>query len=129
MSDSTYMQNYLHPPKKAPKPAMKVFPDGREVLDLKTKVGADEYQRRKLQMFDRQGGRCGLQISPQCKARGGRLLRAECQFGHEVSRGGGKRDDRIEIEGRPVCRALCPWCNSLQGSRKMSEFVNPLESF
>jgi hypothetical protein len=104
------------------------YPDGREVCQLTSKKGSDEYQRRKFVMLKRQGGFCGLQISPQCKARGGRLPKAESQFGHEVSRGGGKRDDRIEIDGKPVCRALCPWCNSLQGSRKMSTFIDPLDT-
>ena len=56
MSDpNLHAESSLHPPKKAPKPMMKVFPDGREVLDLKTRAGADEYQRRKLEMWDRQG--------------------------------------------------------------------------
>jgi hypothetical protein len=110
------------------------YPDGREVCQLTSKKGSDEYQRRKFVMLDRQGGRCGLQISPQCKTRGGRLPKAESQFGHEVSRSGGKQDDRIEVldpktgKMKPQNRALCPWCNSLQGSRKMSTFIDPLDT-
>jgi hypothetical protein len=108
--------------KKPPKPMMKVFPDGREILDLKTKAGSDEYQRRKLEMWDRQGKRCALMITDICKQRQGRWPKDEIQFGHEVSRGGGKQDDRIEVDGKPRNRALCAWCNSLQGSRPMSYF-------
>ena len=105
------------------------YPDQREICDQKSKKGRDEYQRRKFVMFNRQKGLCGLQISPQCKSNGGKMSKLYCQFGHEVSRGGGKQDDRIEIDGKPHNRALCPWCNSLQGSRKMSIFIDPLESF
>ena len=66
---------------------IKVFTGGREVCDLLTKSGRDEYHRRVRAMWERQGKKCGLQISPQCKARGGRLTWEESQFGHEVSRG------------------------------------------
>ena len=124
MSDPTYMQNYLHPPKKPPKPAVKVMKDGREICDQLTKAGRDEYRGRTKTMWNRQGGRCGLMISPQCKQRGGRWAFNEVQFGHEVSRGGGKQDDRIEVDGKPRNRALCAWCNGLQGSRPMSDFCD-----
>jgi hypothetical protein len=103
-------------------PWIKIFPDGREILNLKTKAGSDEYQRRKLEMWERQGRRCALQITEICKQRQGRWPKDEIQFGHEVSRGGGKQDDRIEVDGKPRNRALCAWCNSLQGSRPISYF-------
>ncbi len=102
--------------------AVKVFPSGREICNQLTKAGRDEYSRRKRVMWERQGGRCGLMISPQCKERNGRWPFTEIQFGHDVSRGGGKQDDRTEVDGVPKNRALCSWCNSLQGSRKMSDF-------
>ena len=126
MSDPTYMQNYLHPPKKPPKPAMKVFPDGREILDLKTKAGSDEYQRRKLEMWERQGRRCALQITFICKQRQGRWPKDEVQFDHENGRGSGgsKRDDRIQIGGRPVSAAVCGLCNSKKGSSKMPYLID-----
>lgn len=102
--------------------AVKVFPSGREVCNLKTKAGADEYQRRKLVMWERQGRRCKHQSSDQCKAREGRWPVAEIVFGHESSRGlgGGTRDDRIEVNGKPHNYALCSWCNSEQGSKRIS---------
>jgi len=111
--------------KKPPRPMMKVFPDGREILDLKTKAGADVYQRRKLEMWDdRQGKRCALMITDICKQRQGRWPKDEIQFDHEHGRGAGKRDDRIEVlrDGKmvPQNAAVCPWCNSAKGSRKMA---------
>ena len=119
MSDPDYMQNYLHPPKKPPKPAVRVFPDGREVLDLKTKAGSDEYQRRKLEMWERQGRRCALQITDACKQRKGRWPKDEVTFDHENGRGGGKQDDRIVVDGRPTNAACCWFCNGAKGSRRM----------
>ena len=61
MSDPTYMQNFLHPPKKPPKPAVKVMKDGREICDQLTKAGRDEYERRKRLMWERQKRRCCLE--------------------------------------------------------------------
>jgi hypothetical protein len=92
---------------KKEQPAIKVFAGGREVCNQLTKAGRNEYSRRKRLMYDRQGGRCGLVISPQCKQRNGRWPFSEVQFGHEVSRGGGKQDDRIEVDGKPKNRVLC----------------------
>jgi hypothetical protein len=120
MSDPTYMQNYLHPPKKPPKPMVKVFPDGREILDLKTTAGATEYQRRKLEMWERQGRRCALQITDICKQRQGRWPKNETQFDHQNGRGAGKQDDRIEVNGVPQNATLCGWCNTAKGSRRMA---------
>ena len=128
MADNQYMQNFLHPPKKPPKPMMKVFPDGREVLNLLTKAGSDEYQRRKFEMWDgRQGKRCALQITDICRQRQGRWPRNEIQFDHENGRGtgGSKRDDRIEVldpetgKMKPQNGAVCPYCNSEKSSQKI----------
>ena len=108
--------------------AVKVFPSGREVCNQLYREGRDEYARRKRVMWERQDRKCGLQISPQCKQHNGRWPFDEIQFGHEVSRGGGKQDDRIEVldletgKMKRQNRALCSWCNSLQGSRPMSDF-------
>jgi hypothetical protein len=104
---------------------IKVFTGGREVCDLLTKSGRDEYHRRVRAMWERQGKKCGLQISPQCKERNGRLLIDEAQFDHSNSRGmgGSKRDDRIiDDYYRPMNMAVCCWCNSLKGSRPLSDF-------
>lgn len=98
------------------------YPNGREVCKLEIKNGRDEYFRRKRAMWERQSKKCGLSIAPQCKAAGGKLNWADAQFGHQAPRGhgGGSRDDRIEIDGKPHNYALCVWCNSLQGSRRIS---------
>jgi hypothetical protein len=103
------------------------FPCGREVCNLKSKNGMAEYTRRVDQMHTDQGGKCGLQIAPQCKAVGGKLSREFAQFGHPRSRkfGSGARDDRLFFpDGRPTgAKALCPWCNSLQSSRPITDFI------
>jgi hypothetical protein len=126
MSDPAYIQNYLHPPKKQPKPMMKVFPDGREVLDLKTKAGSDEYHRRKQAMWERQGRRCALQITDICKQRQGRWPKDEITFDHFAGRGtgGSKRDDRIFVEGKPINAAVCGWCNSKRGSTRTPYIID-----
>lgn len=97
------------------------FPDKREVCDDKSKKGRDEYQRRKLEMWERQGKRCALQITDICKQKQGRWPKDEIQFDHQDGRGSGgsKRDDRVWIDGKPVSAAVCPWCNCAKGSRKV----------
>jgi hypothetical protein len=110
--------------KKPPKPAVKVYRDGRECCNMLTKAGRDEYSHRVDIMFDNQGKRCGLRITPQCLEKQGRWPRSMMQFGHPRSRGGGKRDDRISIDGKPSgAAALCPFCNIRQGSRPIKDFV------
>lgn len=107
------------------KPTVKVFKDGREICDQLTKAGRDEYHLRVRIMYERQGKRCGLIISPQCKERGGRLLLSEAQFEHSNGRGmgGGKRTDAIvDKDGNPTNMAVCVWCNSLKSSRPLSDF-------
>ena len=105
---------------------VKVFRDGREKINLNCKAGRDEYVRRKHVMFNRQGKQCGLIISPQCKERNGRWPLTEIQFGHDVSRGGGKQDDRIEVDGKPKNHALCSWCNSMQVSQPITNFLDAI---
>lgn len=92
---------------------LKVYPDGREVLNTKTAAGATEYRNRKDQMFSRQKATC-----PLC----------DCvftwsnpsTFDHQNGRGmgGSIRDDRIEIDGQWFNAALCVPCQSLKGSRR-----------
>ena len=106
------------------RPAVKVFAGGREVCDMTTKAGRDEYRNRVRIMWERQGRKCGLMITPQCKAKNGRLSIDEATFDHETVRGMGsaKRDDRIEIDGRDVSRAVCAFCNCHRGSRPITDF-------
>ncbi len=108
MSDVDYMRNFLHPPKKPPKPMMKVFPDGREILDLKTKAGADEYQRRKRVAWEEQGRLCSI-----CHLR---LRWEDATVDHKEPRGmgGGRRDDR-----QANIAAAHAVCNSQKGSKRI----------
>lgn len=114
MADNQYMQNFLHPPKKPPKPMMKVFPDGREVLDLTTKAGSDEYQRRKRVAWEEQGKLCSI-----CHLR---LNWADSTVDHKVPRGmgGGKRDDR-----QPNIAAAHAVCNAKKGSQRSGFYDVP----
>jgi hypothetical protein len=106
------------------------YPDGREICDQSSKKGRDEYQRRKLAMWDRQGRRCALQITDICKQRQGRWPKDEVQFDHERGRGGGKQDDRIEVfdpetgKMKPQNAAVCPYCNNAKGSRRMPYLID-----
>ena len=106
----------IYKTKKPPKPAVKVFPDGREVCS-DTKAGRDEYQRRKRVMFDRQKGICCLKDhDPLCP---GKMRFVESTFEHENGRGGGKRDDRVEVNGKPINGCSHAWCNSRKGSKRI----------
>ena len=84
--------------------------DGREVC-LRSAPGLREYRKRVMKMWERQEGRCC-----SCQKT---MSTAEATFGHESSRGlgGGKRDDRIEIEGKWINGAQCWACQSIQGSK------------
>jgi hypothetical protein len=95
-------------PTRADKPAFVTHRDGSEVCS-DTPSGWVEYGKRLDQMIERQGGKCAI-----C-----RLVRKLC-FGHERSRGGGKRDDRILHEDGKTWRnaALCYDCNGQQGSKR-----------
>jgi len=94
--------------------AVRVYQDGREVCNLQTKAGRSEYAFRIWQMLLRQTHRCCL-----C----GKWLRSEeATFEHQDGRGmgGGHRDDRIEVDGKPINGAAHFWCNSAKGSRRMN---------
>lgn len=94
-----------------PKPAarkrelVKVFPDGREVCPG---VGNREYINRREAMVIRQDGICAICETPMTFP----------TFDHEHSRGGGKRDDRIEIDGQWHNAAVHFECNTRKGSRR-----------
>lgn len=96
--------------KKKPEAVIKY--GDREVCNFDCKAGRDEYERRKTVMWERQFGLCCL-----C---GGRLLRSEAVFEHQDGRGhgGGNRDDRTEIDGKPYNGVAHVICNSQKGSKR-----------
>jgi hypothetical protein len=97
--------------------AIKVYRDGREVCNLKTRLGFETYHKRKWEMRGRQGLRCCFEgFLPECP---GYLRPADCSFDHEHKRGAGKQDDRIEVDGIWQNGAAHFTCNSLAGSRRI----------
>jgi len=114
MSDNAYMQNFLHPPKKPPKPAVKVMKDGREICDQLTKAGRDEYMRRKRVAWEDQKGICAI-----CHLR---LNWGDTTADHIKPRksGGSERDDRQEN------LAAVHWtCNTERGSKRSGYYGVP----
>lgn len=93
--------------------AVTTYRDGREVCNTKTKRGREEYHRRVVAMCRRQNWLCLL-----CDKR--MDLGNPPTFEHEDGRGmgGGHRDDRIEINGKPMNSAAHGLCNSMKGSRR-----------
>jgi len=107
------------------------YEDGREVCNLLTKAGRDEYARRKRVMWLRQGKRCCLEgWAKDCP---GALKWAEALFEHQDGRGmdGGKRDDRIEKPNRktgkmePYNGVAHAWCNGKKGSVRINYHEAP----
>ncbi len=96
------------------------FDDGREVCNLLTKAGRDEYQRRKRAMWERQKRRCCLE--KMVRGCPGRLRWPDAVFEHQDGRGmdGGRRDDRTEKDGKPLNGVAHPICNGLKGSRRVN---------
>lgn len=104
---------------KKPPTVVYVYADGREVCNTKCREGQEEYVRRKRVMWDRQNKICCLyRICPTCT---GRVRWVDSTFEHEAGRGAGgsKRDDRIEVDGKPVNGCAHHWCNAWKGSRPM----------
>ncbi len=89
-------------------PGVLRYPDGREEC-MDNAAGNREYKDRTVRMTIRQGFRCA-----GCEAKLVGLL----TFGHQCSRGGGRREDRIEIDEKWHNAALCGKCNSSQGSQR-----------
>jgi hypothetical protein len=111
--------------RKSAAPTVKVLRDGREIVNLLTKAGHDEYQRRKRVMWERQGRRCCLERWViGCP---GKLAWADCVFEHQDGRGmdAGHRDDRIEKPNPKTGKmehyngVAHPECNSAKGSRRI----------
>lgn len=92
-------------------PAVKVHRDGREVCQ-ETPAGRAEYKLRRDTMWRRQRGVC-----PWC---GQYIACGHGEFDHENGRGsgGGKRDDRIIVDGKEQNACLHPLCNSDRGSTR-----------
>jgi hypothetical protein len=107
--------------RKPPAPWIMIYPDGREVLNLDTKQGMQEYRNRVGLMLIRQGGRCCLvDFIGACF---GPLQFEAAQFEHENGRGmgGAHRDDRIVLpDGTRQNGAACPHCNTAKGSRRIN---------
>lgn len=75
------------------------------------------YRSRTLRMLKRQNGQCCLYgHSPMCP---GRLREEDASFEHENGRSAGKRDDRIEKNGRLINGAAHVICNIWKGSRRV----------
>lgn len=105
-----------HPkPGKRKREWIKVYPDGREVLNLDTKRGLEEYRNRRLEMARRQNWSCCL-IPFGCGCHPRSLNTQTITFEHENGRGAGKRDDRIEKNGRWLNGASNFDCNGWKGS-------------
>ena len=94
--------------------AWRKYPDGREVC-LDTGRGCTEYTHRTVLMVVRQKNMCA-----DC---GKFMFSTDATFDHEIPRGlgGAFRDDRIEIDGTPVNRAVHFWCNSKRGSKRLNK--------
>jgi len=104
----------LPKPGAKPQPAVKVYPDGREVCNQLTKAGRDEYKRRREAMRQRQNRVCGYCGKP--------ITEKEATFEHVDGRGmgGARRDDRIvDAFGKPMNLAVCLRCNSTKGSKRL----------
>lgn len=102
--------------KWAEKPAVIVYPDGREQCNLVKREGLNLYNQRIAKMVKRKHGRCCLEgICPVCP---GRLSLIEATFEHEDGRTSGHRDDRIELpDGTWINGAAHRRCNQWKGSR------------
>ena len=106
--------------KKLKPVAVFVLEGGREVCNMKTCEGQDEYKRRIGDMWMRQKGRCCLEnIIGGCP---GQLALQDATFEHQDGRGmgGAHRDDRIEIDGKPINGSSHSRCNFIKGSRRIN---------
>ena len=97
--------------------AVRVYPNGREVCQS-TEAGRLEYKARLQNMLFRQGHVCCI-----C-GRVDHALGGPFTFEHSDLRGMGaaRRDDRIEIDGKPVNGAAHFWCNAVKGSQRIKTF-------
>lgn len=103
-------------------PALYITHDGREICRVGgndgTASGQREYKLRVEQMAERQNHICCLYGHAPCCP--GSLIGYRATFEHENGRGGGKRDDRIELpDGTWVNGAAHMECNGWKGSRRI----------
>jgi len=82
---------------------------GPEIYNLETAEGKRLYYGNLYKIEVRQGFQCAI-----CE----RIAGSRMDFDHEQSRGGGKRDDRIEVDGKWQNAALCRRCNTEKGSKR-----------
>lgn len=90
---------------------VRIYDDGREVCDVGSMSGHCEYRSRVSLMVTRQDFRCCICLQPF-------KVYELPTFEHENGRGGGKQDDRIEIDGVLVNGASHEICNSQRGSKR-----------
>lgn len=90
--------------------AFRVLRDGREICNS-NKAGDAEYKRRTIAMWERQNGLC---------CNGGEYVPKEfATFDHEHGRGGGRRDDRLDLpDGSRINGMSCLLHNHIRGSKK-----------
>lgn len=100
------------------RPAVITYPGGREICNPVTAEGIAEYRGRVAKMHKRQTGLC-------CNCRKPLAL-SEATFEHEDGRGGGKRDDRIVVNGKPKNGASHGICNSERGSKRTPIWHGPV---
>lgn len=103
------------------KPAVIVYPNGREICNPATDEGRAEYKYRTLLMWIRQDGWCCFHEYEFCP---GRLKLQDATFEHEGKRTKGQQDDRISYfdaagKEQPLNGAAHGKCNRIAGSRKL----------
>ena len=93
---------------------IKVYSDGREVIENHKRKGRQEYRRRIKLMWERQNELCCI-----CSQW---LDLEQATFEHQDGRGmgGGHRDDRILKDGKPYNGAAHALCNAEKGSQRIT---------
>ena len=109
------------------RPAVKVFAGGREVCDMTTKAGRDEYRNRVRIMWERQGKKMRFNDFATMQGeewQAAQLMKQPSSIVGHVGWGGSRRTDAIiDKEGKWLNMAACCWCNSLKSSRPLEEFT------
>jgi hypothetical protein len=91
------------------RPDLKIFEDKREVCNQATKGGLQLYRQRLQLMVERQRGLC-------CNCR--KPLGDDISFEHEKGRNARFKDERTEVDGKPLNGASHWLCNSKRGSKR-----------